>query len=273
MLSTALSAAVFMAASAQAIADVPRNVGDLVGAFQNIDGLSTAQKQQMVALKNESDQQIAPRIRQIGSLKTQIAEILGGSAPIKFTELAPFLTQISAAFDQIEITYLSYTLQARALLSSEQLSKIIARYRQQPQIKLSVPAGATASVAPAIFMDTLQITRGVNFTEAQSAQLAALESAADIEIAAATQESEATARQLGDALNSAGPVTLEQLMPLQQQASVANAHLEKARLSPMVEVLALLTPTQRAQSVTLRAQIAELNRQEAALRKQALTAN
>ena len=72
-------------------------------------------------------------------------------------------------------------------------------------------------------------------------------------------------KQIADLLASTGAVTAAQLTPIQQQAEQVRQQLDSQRLATALQIRALLTPAQLAQSAQVHQQLASLHQQERAI--------
>jgi hypothetical protein len=205
-------------------------------------------------------------LKQAEPFSKAIIDSLGGAGPTDSAELTQLLAQLAPVYAEVANKNLIYLLQIRALLTPAQLSAIAARFH--PTTRGHATDDPTSQAGSyAIFGDDLGFTREQNLSDAQMAQLTTLEAAAKAKLVPIWHESDAKHVQLDSLLNSAGPVTFEQLAPLQQRISALRIEHDAVGLDLAVKALALLTPAQRTQASTLRAQIAALRAQEAALRK------
>jgi Spy/CpxP family protein refolding chaperone len=79
------------------------------------------------------------------------------------------------------------------------------------------------------------------------------------------QQLRADQKQMSDLLASTGAVTAAQLTPIQQQAAQIRQQLDSQRMATALQVRALLTPAQLAQSAQTHQQLASLHQQERAV--------
>jgi|SRR5580658_314678 Spy/CpxP family protein refolding chaperone len=248
------------------------NIRELTGSRPQIGDLSTAQVEQLSALTGAVLAQKITYIWQAEPFDEAIADSLGGAGPVDGAKLSQLLAQIAPIYAEAADKNLVYLLQIRGLLTPAQLSAIAARFQPtRPGHGNEDPTSGAGSYA--VFHDDLGSTRGQHLSDAQMAQLATLEAAAKADLAPIWQESDADYVQLDSLLNSAGPVTFEQLEPLQQRLSALRMEHDAVGLDFAIKVLALLTPAQRAQAATLRAQVAALHAQEVALRNASASGN
>jgi hypothetical protein len=267
----ALAVGLYLAAGAVGRAETT-NIRDLTGPHPQISGLSAAQVQQLSALERAADVQLNAAMEQVMPISQAITDSLGGPGPVDRAELTRLQAELAPIFADVADEQLIYLLQIRALLTPAQLSAIAARF--QPTRRGHGSEDPTSGAGSyAVFRDDLGSTRGQHLSDAQMAQLATLEAAAKAELAPIWQETDTDYVQLDSLLNSAGPVTFEQLEPLQQRLSALRMEHDAVGLDFAVKVLALLTPAQRAQAATLRAQVAALHAQEVALRNAAASGN
>jgi hypothetical protein len=259
-----LSVGFYLAASPISHADTT-NIRDLARSHPQISDLSDAQAQQLSALTSANRIQAITAIQKIMPISQAITDSLGGAGPVDSPELTQLLAQLAPIYAQAATENLICLLQIRALLTPAQLSAIAARFQPStPGHANDDPTSPAGSYA--VFGDDLGFTREQRLSDTQTTQLATLKAAAEAKLAPIWQESDANYVQLDSLLNSAGPVTLEQLEPLQQRISALRIEHDAVGLDLAVKTLALLTPAQRAKAATLRAQIAALHAQEHALR-------
>lgn len=107
----------------------------------------------------------------------------------------------------------------------------------------------------------LGFLRGVTLTAAQQTQLHQLTRTERANTAAARQQLRAIRQEIGDKLASTDAVTATQLTALQQKADQLRQQLETQRLATALQVRALLTPAQLAQSAQVHQQLAQLRAQ------------
>jgi Spy/CpxP family protein refolding chaperone len=109
--------------------------------------------------------------------------------------------------------------------------------------------------------------KGVGLTPEQKAQIHQIVQTSRGTAQPLAQQLRADRKQIGDLLASNGAVTQAQLTPLQQQADQIRQQLESQHLATALQVRALLTPAQLAQSAQTHAQLESLHQQERALFK------
>lgn len=261
----ALALGLYLAVGGAGRAEIS-NVRDLGGSHPQINDLSPAQAQQLSSLTRATLlKTVTDVMPQVNVLNQQITDRLGGAGPVDGTELTQLLDQLAPIYARVADENLIYLLQIRALLTQAQLSAIAARF--QPTTRSHANEDPTSPAGSyAIFADDLGLTRDQRLSDAQMVQLESLKAAAKAKLVPIWQESDANYLQLDSLLNSAGTVTFEQLEPLQQRISALRIEHDAVGLDLAVKALALLTPAQRTQAATLRAQIEALHAQEAALR-------
>lgn len=107
----------------------------------------------------------------------------------------------------------------------------------------------------------LSFLRGVTLTDAQRTQLRQITQAERARTAATRQQLRAIRQEIGDKLASTESVTSSELGALQQKADQLRQQLETQRLTTALQVRALLTPAQLAQSAQAHQQLATLRAQ------------
>jgi Spy/CpxP family protein refolding chaperone len=106
---------------------------------------------------------------------------------------------------------------------------------------------------------------GVTLTTAQQTQIHQIMEAGRTEAKPLVEQLRADHRQLADLLAGGGPVSASQLTPIQQHAEQVRQQLDSQRLATALQVRALLTPAQLAQSAQVHQQLAALHQQERAI--------
>ena len=102
---------------------------------------------------------------------------------------------------------------------------------------------------------------GVTLTDAQKTQVHQLLHAGFAELRPLQQQRHALLAQISDQLASTASVDAAQLTGLQQQAEQFGAQIEAQRLATALQIRALLTPDQLAQSAQVHQQLAALHAQ------------
>jgi Spy/CpxP family protein refolding chaperone len=110
---------------------------------------------------------------------------------------------------------------------------------------------------------------GVTLTPEQTTQIHQIVQASRTTAKPLAQQLRADHKQIGDLLAGTGAVTQAQLAPIQQQADQIRQQLESQRLATALQVRALLTPAQLAQSAQTHAQLESLQQQKHAVMKAA----
>ncbi|HEV2677671.1 MAG TPA: periplasmic heavy metal sensor [Aliidongia sp.] len=116
---------------------------------------------------------------------------------------------------------------------------------------------------------TFGFLEGVTLTPEQKAQVHEIIQASWTQSKPLAQQLRADHKQIADLLAGAGAVTAAQLTPIQQQAGQLQQQLDSQRLATALQVRALLTPTQLAQSAQTHQQLENLHQQERAVYKTA----
>jgi len=106
---------------------------------------------------------------------------------------------------------------------------------------------------------------GVTLTADQQTQIHQIVQASWGTAKPLAQQLRADHKQIGDLMASTGAVTQAQLAAIQTQADQIRQQLESQRLATALQVRALLTPAQLAQSAQAHAQLASLHEQERAV--------
>ena len=106
---------------------------------------------------------------------------------------------------------------------------------------------------------------GVTLTADQQTQIHQIVQASWGTAKPLAQQLRADHKQIGDLMASTGAVTQAQLTTIQTQADQIRQQLESQRLATALQVRALLTPAQLAQSAQAHAQLASLHEQERAV--------
>jgi len=106
---------------------------------------------------------------------------------------------------------------------------------------------------------------GVTLTPEQKTQVHEIIQASWSTAKPLAQQLRADHKQIGDLLASGGAVTQAQLTTIQTQADQIRQQLESQRLATALQVRALLTPAQLAQSAQTHAQLESLHQQERAV--------
>lgn len=115
----------------------------------------------------------------------------------------------------------------------------------------------------------LNFLEGVTLTPDQKTQVQQIMQASRGTAKPLAQQLRADRKQIGDLLASTGTVTQAQLTTIQQQADQIRQQLESQRLATALQIRALLTPAQLAQSAQTHAQLESLHEQERAVFKAA----
>jgi Spy/CpxP family protein refolding chaperone len=110
---------------------------------------------------------------------------------------------------------------------------------------------------------------GVTLTPDQKTQIQQITQASRGTAKPLVQQLHADHKQIGDLLAGTGTVTQAQLTTIQQQADQIRQQLESQRLATALQIRALLTPAQLAQSAQTHAQLESLHEQERAVFKAA----
>ena len=110
---------------------------------------------------------------------------------------------------------------------------------------------------------------GVTLTPDQKTQVQQIMQASRGTAKPLAEQLRADRKQIGDLLASTGTVTQAQLTTIQQQADQIRQQLESQRLATALQIRALLTPAQLAQSAQTHAQLESLHEQERAVFKAA----
>jgi len=106
---------------------------------------------------------------------------------------------------------------------------------------------------------------GVTLTADQQTQLHQIVKASWTTSKPLVEQLHADRKQIGDLLASTATVTSAQLTTLQQQADQIRTQLESQRLATALQIRALLTPAQLAQSAAAHQQLESLHAQERAV--------
>ena len=106
---------------------------------------------------------------------------------------------------------------------------------------------------------------GVTLTPEQQTQIHQIVQASWTNAKPLMQQLRADHKQIGDLLAGTGSVTEAQLTPIEQQAAQIEQQLASQRLATALQVRALLTPAQLAQSAQTHQQLESLHQQERAL--------
>lgn len=110
---------------------------------------------------------------------------------------------------------------------------------------------------------------GVTLTPEQKTQIHEIVQASWTSAKPLAQQLHADQKQISDLLAGGGAVNAAQLTPIQQQASQVRQQLDSQRLATALQVRALLTPAQLAQSAQTHQQLESLHQQERAVFKAA----
>ncbi len=103
--------------------------------------------------------------------------------------------------------------------------------------------------------------KGVTLTDDQQTQIHALTKAARESARPSMHELRALHKEISDKLAQAGTVNESELAALQQKAEAIRAQLDTLRLHTAIQVRALLTSAQLAQSAQVHAQLTALHQQ------------
>lgn len=115
----------------------------------------------------------------------------------------------------------------------------------------------------------LNFLEGVTLTPEQKTQVHQIMQASWQTAKPLAQQLHADRKQIGDLLAGPGAVTQAQLTTIQTQADQIHQQLESQRLATALQIRALLTPAQLAQSAQTHAQLESLHQQEHAVFKAA----
>ncbi|HLZ64636.1 MAG TPA: periplasmic heavy metal sensor [Aliidongia sp.] len=107
--------------------------------------------------------------------------------------------------------------------------------------------------------------QGVTLTAEQKTQIHQIMQSSWNSAKPLAQQLHADRQQISDLLANGGAVTEAQLSSIQQQAAQVRQQLDSQRLATALQIRALLTPAQLAQSAQMHQQLATLHQQERAV--------
>jgi Spy/CpxP family protein refolding chaperone len=111
--------------------------------------------------------------------------------------------------------------------------------------------------------------QGVTLTAEQKTQIHTIVQASRTTAKPLAEQLRADRKQISDLLASTAAVTAAQLTPIQTQAAQIREQLDSQRMATALQIRALLTPAQLAQSAQTHQQLASLHQQERAVREAA----
>lgn len=215
---------------------------------------------------------VQPIEGQIQSLRSEISGQLAGSGSVDPQQLASLAQQVFALRAQRDALDMAQMLRIRSTFTSAQLAQVAERHtqldavREQQRALVNPTNDPKSAYLPGdLFGDRLGYTRGVTLTAEQSARMSAIMEANKPAFTAIQQQRDTVRGQIAALLFGAAPVTEEQLLPLQRQASGLKNQMDEQRLTMTVQLRALLTPAQLTQAATAHQQLGALSAQEHAL--------